>query len=406
MRFQPRTSRIHILSTLLLIGAIAAPAGAQNERSARRILHFTAGGNVTTVARFVDSHWEMKNASGNWHAFSEDAILRAPKVSDVMREMKKRSKWALDTDDLNKRVEFAQWMVGEGLVNEALKEADSILEREPHHHGTLEFLHGRTLIAIPSLDVPADERVAARKELYRWSANAPISAREIAIQELRKQEESEAVHAELLEGLSSFSVRSRAFSSHALGRLFPGQDVKRLLQHSVLDSSADVRRQSAQALGNAEQAELITPVVRALGSNNIRVRTQAAEALGYMGYPDAVEPLVNYIATAAAAGSGGNGRVSHAYIFHGKQRAYIQDFDVEVATFQAVADPQINVLIEGEVLEAGVSGIVEYSYSSESRAARGSLSRLTGAAPGYSGSAWRKWWNENKTDWASTSKPQ
>jgi type II secretory pathway component GspD/PulD (secretin) len=33
------------------------------------------------------------------------------------------------------------------------------------------------------------------------------------------------------------------------------------------------------------------------------------------------------------------------------QRAYIQDFDVEVAQFQAVADPQINVLTEGVVLD-------------------------------------------------------
>jgi tetratricopeptide (TPR) repeat protein len=33
------------------------------------------------------------------------------------------------------------------------------------------------------------------------------------------------------------------------------------------------------------------------------------------------------------------------------QKAYIQDFDVEVAQFQAVADPQVNVLIEGVVLD-------------------------------------------------------
>ena len=33
------------------------------------------------------------------------------------------------------------------------------------------------------------------------------------------------------------------------------------------------------------------------------------------------------------------------------QRAYIQDFDVEVAQFEAVADPQINVLTEGVVLD-------------------------------------------------------
>ncbi len=40
-----------------------------------------------------------------------------------------------------------------------------------------------------------------------------------------------------------------------------------------------------------------------------------------------------------------------AYVMVIKQKAYIQDFDVEVAQFQAVADPQINVLHEGVVLD-------------------------------------------------------
>ena len=40
-----------------------------------------------------------------------------------------------------------------------------------------------------------------------------------------------------------------------------------------------------------------------------------------------------------------------AYVTVLNQRAYIQDFDVEVAQFQAVADPQVNVLHEGVVLD-------------------------------------------------------
>lgn len=40
-----------------------------------------------------------------------------------------------------------------------------------------------------------------------------------------------------------------------------------------------------------------------------------------------------------------------AYVAVINQQAYIQDFDVEVAQFQAVADPQINVLHEGVVLD-------------------------------------------------------
>ena len=40
-----------------------------------------------------------------------------------------------------------------------------------------------------------------------------------------------------------------------------------------------------------------------------------------------------------------------AYVTVINQRAYIQDFDVEVAQFQAVADPTVNVLSEGIVLD-------------------------------------------------------
>jgi tetratricopeptide (TPR) repeat protein len=40
-----------------------------------------------------------------------------------------------------------------------------------------------------------------------------------------------------------------------------------------------------------------------------------------------------------------------SYVSVINQRAYIQDFDVEVATGQSIADPTINVLIEGVVLE-------------------------------------------------------
>jgi len=40
-----------------------------------------------------------------------------------------------------------------------------------------------------------------------------------------------------------------------------------------------------------------------------------------------------------------------AYVTVINQRAYVQDFDVEVATFEAIADPEINVLTEGIVLD-------------------------------------------------------
>jgi hypothetical protein len=373
-----------------------ARAEADLARSVRRILHLSTGGAVTGVARCVDGRWELKLAGGAWQSFPAGAVTRAPKEADVQRELKQRAEALLESGDLDEHVALLEWMADEGLYTDALRAADELLERSPHHAGTLSFLRRRPLLAVPSLEVDAQELPAAREALYRWAANAPSAARELAIHALAELEAQEAVRSDLLAGLGDFSVRRRAFCAHAIGRLFPGQEAKRLLQHAVLDPSSDARRQAAQALGAADQPGLIVPVVRALASTKLRVRVQAAEALGYMGYPAAVEPLVDYI---GAAQAGSSNRVPHGYIFVGKQTAYIQDFDVEVATFQAVADPQINVLLEGEVLEGGVSGVLEYRYAAEAGVARSSLGRLTGADPGNTGRAWQSWWSENQARW-------
>jgi hypothetical protein len=117
-----------------------------------------------------------------------------------------------------------------------------------------------------------------------------------------------------------------------------------------------------------------------------------------MGYPEAVEPLISYMA--AAAVSSEDNHVATGYIFTGTQRAFVQDFDVEVATNQAVADPQINALIQGSVLQAGVAASTEYAFANTSRYAKRSLSRLTGQITGMSASSWGNWWKKNGPEWA------
>ena len=89
----------------------------------------------------------------------------------------------------------------------------------------------------------------------------------------------------------------------------------------------------------------------------------------------------------------------------GKQFAYIQDFDVEVAQFEAVADPQINVLVEGAVLDARVTGVHVYGSPRERSAIRRSLGQITGAQPGNTTRAWEKWWGENEAKYVSDSNP-
>ena len=100
-------------------------------------------------------------------------------------------------------------------------------------------------------------------------------------------------------------------------------------------------------------------------------------------------------------------RVPHGNIFVGVQFAYIQDFDVEVAQFQAVADPQVNVLIEGSVLDAGVSSVGRYDFAYQSKVIRKSLQQLTGERPGHTAKDWLRWWDENGSKWraAERSRP-
>jgi hypothetical protein len=81
-------------------------------------------------------------------------------------------------------------------------------------------------------------------------------------------------------------------------------------------------------------------------------------------------------------------------IFVGKQIAYVQDYDVEVAQNVAVGDPQINTLMEGSVLDVRVLALSQSKIASEKAAVRTALAHLTGADPGHTTAAWLAWWEE------------
>jgi len=165
-----------------------------------------------------------------------------------------------------------------------------------------------------------------------------------------------------------------------------------------------VRAEASRALGAAHDPTLVLPVLRALESDYSRVRENAAEALGAMAYPVAIEPLVGRLAVISRPGAASNApyRSPGSVLFVGKQTAFVQDFDVEIATGSAIADPQINVLQEGSVLDVRVHGIhATGGHAGESRRIRASLTKLTGADPGSSAKAWLSWWEEHADEVAA-----
>ena len=78
--------------------------------------------------------------------------------------------------------------------------------------------------------------------------------------------------------------------------------------------------------------------------------TSSAIARAWPSFSVATASLLTNVCSTAAQ-SGGAGSSPRSHIFTGRQFAYIQDFDVEAFQFEVAADPQINVIHEGVVLD-------------------------------------------------------
>jgi hypothetical protein len=387
-------------STASTSGALTATSSDANAKELRRLLHLSNGQIVRVVSRWNADHWEYKNKSG-WKALAPGQVREAVLESDALKAWNAERDHA-DLKKVDDRVKLAQSALSAGLTQEALNEIDVVLAREPDRADALLLLQQDGWMNVPSLAVPDDKLAAQKDELYRWAGAMPISGRELAVRELGRLAHDDALRDELAKDLGSKIVTRRAFAALALRRLYPGGAVKPLLRHAVLDPSDEVRQLSAIALRHVNEPGVIVPVVRALSSNSSYVRANAAEALGMMNYKAAVEPLVGRLADASAAASSSNGRATpHGYIFVGTQTAYVQDFDVQVAQFAAVAKPIVNTLIEGDVLDAGVLGVEDVVFETEVMTIGKSLQQLTGMPRGKTAKEWLKWWDENGAKWKS-----
>jgi transcription elongation GreA/GreB family factor len=374
---------------------------AEREREARRVLRLANGQSIRVQSRWRDGAWEYRG-QGGWKRLEPALVVGAEREQDLLREWRKRRD-AADLREDAERVALAHWAADAGLATEALAELDRVLERAPDHAGALAIVSSAWLLSVPSLDVAPEAEAAAREELLRFGSNLPPAGREVALIELAKAKDRETLRKELARDLWSPIVVRRSFAALALRRIFPGDELRPLLVHSVRDASEDVRRASARALRGAEDPAIVVPIVKALGSSSLAIRANSAAALGEAGYLAAVPALISRMA--AALQSGGEARPPHSHIFIGRQISYVQDFDVEVAQFQAVADPQINVLIEGNVLDAGVIGVREESVAIEVVAIRGALEKLTGLRPGGTARDWFAWWDREGQGWLAARQP-
>lgn len=177
------------------------------------------------------------------------------------------------------------------------------------------------------------------------------------------------------------SAQRRWVAASLLGRTKDVRRVKPLYQRALSDPASIVRREAVASLKKTAQGPLIGPFVGALLTNeNAAVRVFAAEALGDVGDKAAVKPLVDALAAAAD----GARQSPHQNISVLNQIAYVKDFDVEVAQSAFIADPIVDIVQDGVVLDASL-----ISIGMQRRVIGRALSRLTGKDHGGDVKAWR-----------------
>ncbi|MSR64143.1 MAG: hypothetical protein EXS08_17125 [Planctomycetes bacterium] len=395
-----------MLPALPLLACLLLASPAQDEpgsppKARATVLHLANGAVLRAQARenaAGSGQWQVL-VRGEWQELPAGSVLHARAEYELLSEAKALER-GLPKGDLVRRVAYADWLVNAGLRIEALKELDRVLGEDPDQADALALLQ-RAPLSLGLPPVPgADGR--GLDAYFAGAARLTGAGQELAVNALARADEIAGLRTALGQELVQRTSARRAFATLALRRLFAGSEAQGLLSRAILDSSREVRTGAALALKAFDDPAVIVPALRAIGSKQPEVRVNAVEALTRMEYREAVEPLFHHLVSLQGGGGGG---APHTHIYNGKQVAYVQDFDVEVAQGQAIADPIINILQEGSVLDVAVIGATEYQLAGERASVRRALAKLTGANPGDTTVAWQRWWDEHGGDWRAGAAP-
>lgn len=192
-----------------------------------------------------------------------------------------------------------------------------------------------------------------------------------------------------LEARRNTAPRQRIAALKALQRRSLTGNDRFVLRSAILDGDQTVRTAAVDASRSTVRGDDVAYLATGLAHSNAKVRVRTAEALGGLGHPDAVKLLVLAAPTAGTGLAGGGGEGVRGHIAIIQQQSYIRDFDVEVAQAAMIADPKVDVLQSGTVLDVTVAGTME--VRTILRAYRSSLQRLTQNDPGEDPRRWPAW---------------
>jgi hypothetical protein len=244
---------------------------------------------------------------------------------------------------------LARWGLGRGLYEDSRRVLAGVLHRDPDQPIARACV--RDLARRFRLD-PAEEgtrtrdRTALARALFgTWARRGALEAA-LALEKVPLLPEDRQVR-EALDGLKAADAPVRWLSAQVLGRhQAPVERIPPLYRRSLLDESAHVRRAAVRALRATGDPAFVRLYAKNLRHPQATVRVRAIEALGEFGAREALPHLLEALAD--------TWRPTRNFIQVTTQRAYVKDFDVEVAASAVIADPVVDVVQEGAVLDVAV----------------------------------------------------
>ena len=174
----------------------------------------------------------------------------------------------------------------------------------------------------------------------------------------------------------------------ALGKRASQSDERFVWRTTLLDPAQRVREHAAtlaRDLGHGSAA--VGYLASALDNEDATIRIRAAEAFAKIGNKSAIDHLVH---AGPKAGDKGGGGTPHAHCAFLTQESYVRDFDVEVAQNAVIANPKVDTLQSGAVLDVAVLAVQVYQIE-VLRAYRKSIVSLAGSDPGPDPAKWQLW---------------
>jgi HEAT repeat protein len=192
--------------------------------------------------------------------------------------------------------------------------------------------------------------------------------------------------AALVRGVEAKEAAVRVAALEAIGAARAGGAHTAIARAMLRDPDSQVRRAALEAARACRDQQVLEIVLTAARKGDSKLRLAALETLDGLADPRAVGSLIRML----EAGGGYRGVRSSLSVT--RQVAYVKDFDVEIATAAVIADPVVDVVSEGAVLDVTVLGVHERQLAAtERRQVVQLLEKLTSRKLGGDPRAWRAW---------------